>query len=162
MHLVFVLPCNCLSSRKLSGVKIVCDYFSASVTAAKTDTNETAYGFFFQHEIDTNHSWPTWAWRSWSRSRFQCASPWAALCHRGVSPERRTELLHIWKTKVNASCYWVIANAKVDANMASVVFPYTHLAGLEEVKADVGVTCGWIHAVLTEVLTDVFWRGLGQ
>lgn len=38
----------------------------------------------------------------------------------------------------------------------------TNLAWLEEVKANVGVTCGWIHAVMTEVLTDVFWRGLGQ
>lgn len=40
--------------------------------------------------------------------------------------------------------------------------PQTHLAGFEEVKANVGVTCGRIHAVLAEVLTDVFWCGLGQ
>lgn len=38
----------------------------------------------------------------------------------------------------------------------------THLAGFEEVKADVGITRGGIHAVLTEVLVDVFRRGLGQ
>lgn len=39
---------------------------------------------------------------------------------------------------------------------------HTDLAGLEEVKANVGVTCGRIHTVLTEVFTDVFWCGLGQ
>lgn len=39
---------------------------------------------------------------------------------------------------------------------------HTHLAGLEEVKANVGVTCGRIHTVLTEVFTDVFWGGLRQ
>lgn len=37
-----------------------------------------------------------------------------------------------------------------------------HLARLQEVKADVGITCGRIHTVLIEVLTDVFWCGLGQ
>lgn len=40
------------------------------------------------------------------------------------------------------------------------VSAHTHLAGFEEVKADVGVTCCWIHAVMAEVLTDVFWCGL--
>ena len=39
---------------------------------------------------------------------------------------------------------------------------YSHLAGLEEVKADVGVPCGRIHTVVIEVLADVFWSGLGQ
>ena len=38
----------------------------------------------------------------------------------------------------------------------------SHLAGFEEVKANVGVTCGRIQAVLTEVLTDILWCGLGQ
>lgn len=32
----------------------------------------------------------------------------------------------------------------------------THLTGPEEVQADIGVACGRIHAVLTEVLTDIF------
>lgn len=37
-----------------------------------------------------------------------------------------------------------------------------HLAGFEEVKANVGVARGGIHAVVAEVLADVFRRGLGQ
>ena len=39
---------------------------------------------------------------------------------------------------------------------------HSHLAGLEEVKANVWVTCGRIHTVMTEVLTDIFWCSLGQ
>lgn len=44
----------------------------------------------------------------------------------------------------------------------AAVGSHTHLAGLEEVKANVGVTRGGIHTVLTEVFADIFWSGLGQ
>lgn len=37
-----------------------------------------------------------------------------------------------------------------------------HLAGFEEVQANVGVACGGIKAELAEVLADVFRRGLRQ
>lgn len=43
-----------------------------------------------------------------------------------------------------------------------LVDAHTNLAGPEEVKANVGVARGGIHAVMTEVLTDVLWRGLRQ
>lgn len=39
---------------------------------------------------------------------------------------------------------------------------HAHLTGPEEVKADVWVACGGIHAVLAKVLTDVFWCCLRQ
>lgn len=43
-----------------------------------------------------------------------------------------------------------------------VQFSHTHLAGLQEVKANVGVTGYRVQAVLAEVLVDVFWCRLGQ
>lgn len=41
-------------------------------------------------------------------------------------------------------------------------FSVTHLAGFQEVKANIGVPGYWIQAVLTEVLVDIFWCRLGQ
>lgn len=43
-----------------------------------------------------------------------------------------------------------------------VRFSPTHLAGFQEVKANVGVTGHGVQAVLAEVLVDVFWCRLGQ
>lgn len=42
------------------------------------------------------------------------------------------------------------------------VTTHAHLTRPEEVKADVWVTCGGIHAVMAKVLTDVFWCRLRQ
>lgn len=47
------------------------------------------------------------------------------------------------------------------SNLAGL-FSRTHLAGFQEVKANVGVPGYGIQAVLTEVLVDVFWCRLGQ
>lgn len=43
-----------------------------------------------------------------------------------------------------------------------VRWSHTHLAGFQEVKANVGVTGHGVYAVLAEVLVDVFWCRLGQ
>lgn len=44
----------------------------------------------------------------------------------------------------------------------SILTTWTHLAGFQEVKADVGVTGYRVQAVLAEVLVDIFWGCLGQ
>lgn len=41
-------------------------------------------------------------------------------------------------------------------------FSGTHLAGFQEVKANIGVPGYWIQTVLTEVLVDIFWCRLRQ
>lgn len=68
---------------------------------------------------------------------------------------------------VRVSFYLYYENYVYDDATASKITPvlvgsHSHLAGLEEVKANVGVACGRIDAVVTEVLTDVFWCGLWQ
>lgn len=58
---------------------------------------------------------------------------------------------------------YVYYEAVKETKMNPVIFgSYSHLAGLKEVKAYVGVARGRIHAVLIEVLADVFRCGLGQ
>lgn len=64
-------------------------------------------------------------------------------------------------------CWYDFANfdfrpVTVSTRTFKVRFSHTHLAGFQEVKANVGVTGHRVQAILAEVLVDVFWCRLGQ
>lgn len=173
MHLDFVLPCNCLSSRQFSRVKIVHYYISATVIARNpTPINKHIKGVTIKtnkmQEIQTIPG-QLGCWRVDNILYFNAHLP-RLPCVKEVTHLQHTHNYYVqFSHFIEQLTYpWLILwmyvydETTIETRMTPGIGSHSYLAGLEEVKANVWVTCGRIHTVMTEVLTDVFWRGLGQ